>query len=378
MLSAFSYSNQAVTLNVDVSKIEIRNDFGSFLDGQKTVVGYAFVESDFEVEVDPRFSIKSKAVFEPIYARQYYQKHYSNNVFFKDQGLYIKDLYANYGSEKGSVFLGKFAPEFGKAFNDDSGIWSNLGLPQKYEVYERIGIGGRKHTRWLRNTQPLTLSASLFKPDTTPLQHSWFADRYTENPPSMKTKELESMAIQASSRYNDLFDYYLGYRSIAHPKASHETGYVAGIVGDALVNGMAVSRLLEYTHLVNHDGRDAISSYWTYSVHGEKDFRLYSIAYTKYESADDQASQFQVSTGYRFKNNMVWDIGLQYTTGKQKEWYIGSRLSIPIQSYTRSIALENTYQNYEPLVQNGSTSDSSYRPYTNADTASPTPFPGFY
>ncbi len=381
-LSLGVYANQVVTLNVGVSKAEIRNDLGSFQNGQKILVTYGFLESDIQLQLDKNLHIQSQLVLEPIHTERYYHKHYSNHVFFKYHGLYAKSLYVHYGSNDSAWWFGKFPPKFGKAFNEGAGLWGSLGLPQQYELSEKIGIARHVQTRWLRGTQPLRLSASLFKPDTTPLQQSWFVDRYTETPATDKRHELDSFSVQATSRYSNLFDYYLGYRSISHPKARHETGYIIGVMGDAMVNGMIVKRLLEYTHLVNLDGAAGPAAYWTYSVHGEKNRRLYSIAYTNYEDANDQASQFQVSTGYRFKNNVSWDVGVQYTTGTQKDWYVGSRISIPIQSYTQTVVLDaNSNWVHSQELQNQAKPTQTTIQTSHIDTGSmpaPTPFPGFY
>jgi len=379
LIAASLYANQTVTLNIDISKAELRQDIGSFTDGQKIIVGYTFVESDIQLQLDSLVSLESQVVFEPIYARNYYHKHYDNNVLFKDNGLYVKKLYAQYATDDQQVFLGKFSPDFGKAFNDAAGLWGSLGLPQGYEIYEQLGIGGRVNTRWLRGTQPLTLTASVFMPDTTPLQHSWFVDRYTETP---KTNGVESYAIQATSQYKNKFNYYVGYRSIVYVDKPDELGYVLGINGDAEVNGMAVTRLFEYVNLSNHKGVDTIGSYWTYSVRGEKNHRLYAVVYTKYEDSSNQRSQFEVSTGKRFNNNVIWDVGVQYSTGDRDEWYIGSRISVPIQSYSQIMAIKNSNStDYNQLVNgmsNNHASGTNLVQPSPSQPYSPTPFPGFY
>ena len=371
------FANQVVTLNVGVSKAEIRSDLGSFQNGQKTLVTYGVLESDIQLELDQNLQIQSQLVLEPIHKKPYYHKHYTDNIFFKDHGLYAKSLYMHYGSNTNAWWFGKFSPKFGEAFNADATLWGNLGLPQQYELSEKIGIARHIQTRWLRGTQPIKISASLFKSDTTPLQQSWFVDRYKEAPATDKHRELDSFAVQATSRYSNLLDYYVGYRSISHPEARHETGYIVGIMGDSMVNGMAVTRLLEYAHLVNLDGVNGQFAYWTYSVHGEKDRRLYSIAYTKYEYSAGQQSQFQVSTGYRFSNNVSWDVGVQYTTGTQKDWYVGSRISIPIQSYTRTAVLDTTIQKLPNQEKSTQTSIQTTQ-IDPMSTPAPTPFPGFY
>lgn len=388
LFSSGIYSSQTVTLNVSFPKAEVRQDIGSFSKDQKTLVGYAFLESSIQLQLEPLLSIQSQLAFEPIHNLRYYHDNYSNTVLFKDHGLYVKELYVNYGPHNRKVLVGKFSPQFGQAFSHSAGLWGNLGLPEAYELSEKLGVGGHVNTRWLRGTQPLSLTASVFKSDTSPLKHSWLVDRHSETKTAINDKVLESYALQATSRYRNLFDYYVGYRSIIHAKTDHETGYVFGIIGDSVVNGMAVTRLFEYTNIVNHTGLDAVASYWTYSVHGEKDRRLYSVAYTKFENTLTQASQLQISTGRRLRNNSVWDVGIQYTTGNQNDWYIGSRISIPLHRYTRSLTLKSAYKNdYAALVKNASDTKpthslspnpSSIPSNSGIQSKKPTPFPGFY
>ena len=98
----------------------------------------------------------------------------SNDRNFGDLGLSVETLFLTYNADERGLFVGKFNPLFGRAWDLAAGLYGS-DFAEDYEITERLGIGG--YFDLSPSLGVNRLSASMFLADTTLLSETAFNNR---------------------------------------------------------------------------------------------------------------------------------------------------------------------------------------------------------
>ena len=98
----------------------------------------------------------------------------SNDRNFGDLGLSVETFFLTYNAEEHGLFVGKFNPLFGRAWDLAAGLYGS-DFAEDYEITERLGIGG--YFDLSPSLGINRLSASMFLADTTLLSETAFNNR---------------------------------------------------------------------------------------------------------------------------------------------------------------------------------------------------------
>lgn len=151
---------------------EVENDWAYRSDDSGAEVNtlYTTIEPTITIGLTDRLSIETGLVFEPVQATDA-----GEDTSFDNEGLYVEQLKMIFGTEKWSLFGGKFNPSFGSAWDLAPGVYGT-DFAEDYEQTERLGLGG-SYTLGNDAQGEYTLSANLFMADRTPLSDALFTKR---------------------------------------------------------------------------------------------------------------------------------------------------------------------------------------------------------
>ncbi len=129
---------------------------------------YTTIEPAISLRLGHGLSLEAGLTYEPI-------NDPTNDRFFSDQGLYVKDLYLSYARGPATLTAGKYAPPFGVAWDLTPGIYGS-DFAEDYELTERIGLGASFDFTGPGGTAQ-TFSVNTFYQDHSGLSRSWFQRR---------------------------------------------------------------------------------------------------------------------------------------------------------------------------------------------------------
>lgn len=270
------------------------------------------------IQLNEHFFIDGVAVFENIQDRDP-----NKNNYFDNEGAFIEELKLEYENDPWSVFVGKFNPAFGSAWDYGRGIWSE-DFAEDYEITERLGFGaGYVFETPTFGTHALT--ASTFFADTTFLSGSTVTKRNQVKKSDggiSNTESLESFAVSLDGEniagIEGLY-YKLGYQNQSEGDADigadRQTG-IAATVGHTLpiTDRVSANALVEFIDINNVDGGAMDSQYITTSlITTIDDAWNVTLSYTGRDidgaGVNDNDYLFQISGGYDFGQGTTAEIG---------------------------------------------------------------------
>ena len=99
----------------------------------------------------------------------------SNHRFLEDEGIYVRSLSAEFKFDPLTVTVGKFSAPFSFGFEEVPGVYGDT-LNEDIELTERLGVIAALGFTGA-NEASYTVSAAIFKADTTVLSRSILTDR---------------------------------------------------------------------------------------------------------------------------------------------------------------------------------------------------------
>ena len=259
------------------------------------------------------------------------------NIWFKDQGLFMEEVFLQYTNDLLTLQFGKFDSDFGVAPSLAPGLYGN-SIASEYQPGELLGVRAAYQLgREIYGSH--YLSASLFKTDDTFLSESIFTNR-GRTTSSMggpaNTSGLESFTLAYTASDVPLFgkpilNYQLAYLNMAPGEDgnAHEQGYAASIWMPIPVEGSTIATikgrytsinpLVEYVHLENDGGisgqkADYITAGVDY-IRGDYDLAITGTWHRETVSGSPDMNDYmaQISVGKQlFGPNGNISIGYQY------------------------------------------------------------------
>ncbi|MCG8491573.1 MAG: DUF481 domain-containing protein [Sneathiellales bacterium] len=239
--------------------IEVQDDWTFSSDDEEAELNdlYPTLTLATKLAFNEAFSLNLEATLEPV-------EDATDDRAFEDLGGFINILTANYDNEHFSVYVGKFTPNFGLAWDATPGLYSD-DINGDLELAEMLGFGGEI---------PFTLagehavSGSIFFADTTFLSDSAGKSRGPldeDDGGPANTESLSSFALALNGAFEALpgFDYHLGFSALEEGDDGDEAqlGYVAAVqYSHEISDGVTLTPLVEYAYLDNAGGVDGDSA----------------------------------------------------------------------------------------------------------------------
>ena len=298
--------------------VELEADFDYRSDDAGNERNNVFVklEPEITIHLPAGFSIYAHGVIEQVKTASANEDRY-----FKDEALFIEDLYLRYETGPFSFTGGKLNPGFGRAWDVVPGVYGT-DIPEEYEMSERIGLtasaafggdGWGKHS----------ITAGTFFLDTTVLSHALGTSRGTTGHADggvSNTEDFSSfnLALEGGEiKGLPGLEYHLAYIHQAH-----------GVDGDADETGVAVYaahgfdlggavRLTPMVEVVRFDDfggmRDTERDYATIALSGEWQGWNAVLSHTRRDTESSGAGSvrdhyYQVGLGYSFEFGLTADI----------------------------------------------------------------------
>ena len=283
---------------------------------------YATIELGASWIFNPYFSINGNFTAEPVLDPD----PGKDRMFFKDTGLYVGELYAQFQVGPARLFGGKFGAAFGQAWDLTPGLYGTA-FTEDYELAERVGLGvGLSGEATL--VGDLELTASTFTIDTSGLSNSIIVRRgraALADGGAGNTGALDSFSLTLDGRNIPQLDgiaWHLGYSHQAKGRGgddiSHETGYVAGLYGShKLSEILSFEWVGEISMLDNAGGGANDARYYTlggvltiadrYNVAIAHTTRVFDVA----GGMDFNDHTSQISAGMQVFDGWTIDVGYQ-------------------------------------------------------------------
>ncbi len=244
--------------------------------------------------------------------------------YFDDLGLYVDTVNIQADFLDATITAGKFAPTFGKAWDDTPGLFGT-DIAEDYEVTEMIGFGVSYPFR-TATAGTHTLSANAFFVDTTALSESAFTNRgrvrLSDGGPA-NTEQLDSFSITLDGE--DIpalagLSYNLGYAhlSAGNGDEADENGFVFGLKHTSQQdNGWESGLNGEIAYFNNAGGTQGNAVYFTAGLSFEKDAWHAELAGSVRQidlssGGNETTSLLQLSGGYVFANDVDLTLGYAY------------------------------------------------------------------
>jgi len=289
---------------------------------------YAYIESNMSINFDKNWSLKTNIRSMPgntlSTRNQQYPERYrtffsqSRGIKPQDNDLMIEELKINFENEDLKVFVGKFDPTFGTAYDKRKriGIFTSE-IAEDYNLREKIGAG---FNAFLENSK---ISFSTFFNDTTGLSKSAINDRgraTRRESLAGNTGTMSSYAIGIDGDtlfgIEDLY-YNLGYRSLgASAGGVREKGYTMSAEYLYRIGyRTSIIPFFEATSIKNFTGqKDRNAFYTTTALIGKYASWTGSIALISRNikepllssNTNDRFTQFSV--GYKFNDRFALDV----------------------------------------------------------------------
>lgn len=241
--------------------------------------------------------------------------------YFEDHGFYLEEIVVQYDADWIFGFGGKFAPNFGLAWDTAPGVYGS-DFAEDYEFSENIGFGGGLvYASEAVGTH--TVAASTFFQDYSILSDSAITSRgrtRTSDGGVGNTGDLSSFAVSldgAELPFAPGFAYHTAFilRGKGMGDAEDEKGVVFSGNYTFDLQGVTVTPLIEYAHFFDADGvTDQERAFLTTAVSVE--WRNWNLALSRTGRDTDRPNDsdfddalYQVSAGYSFDFGLTADVG---------------------------------------------------------------------
>lgn len=291
---------------------------------------FATIELAAALHFTEAFSLNGSFLIEPVFDAV-------DDREFEDHGFFAEELYLKYDAGVAAVFIGKFNPTFGTAWDLTPGIYG-ADFAEDYELSERIGGGvavpfnaaGAEHT--------VTLNA--FFADTTFLSESAGQNRgrtreSDAGPSNTEDPSSFSLTLDGGLPTTDL-SYHLGtrYQTGGTGDVGDDIGFVAGLNGEwDLGDETSIMAIGEVAYFDDQDASNSNGIYGT--VGGAYSWSQWtaSASYSLREQENGLSADhlIQTSLGYEFDFGLGVELGYRYgEEAKVDSHTLGALLSYSI------------------------------------------------
>jgi hypothetical protein len=241
--------------------------------------------------------------------------------YFEDHGFYLEEIKLQYDADWIFGFGGKFAPNFGLAWDTAPGVYGT-DFAEDYEFAENIGFGGGfAYSSGTVGTH--RVSASTFFQDYSILSDSAITSRgrtRVSNGGVGNTGDFSSFAVSMDGAEIPVapgFAYHAAFiqRGKGKGDAEDEKGLVFSGSYAVDLQGVSVTPLVEYAHFFDADGvNDQEREFLTTAVQLEWQNWNLALSRTSRDTDRPNASDiddalYQVSAGYAFDFGLTADVG---------------------------------------------------------------------
>ena len=315
------------------AKVEIEIEFDRKYDSDDTTkeVNDLFTETELELELEltPELKITLGGQLKPIR-----KADPDEDRVFDDHGLFAEELYLTYEDAPLGAFIGKFTPNFGRAWDGEeapgSGIFGTEFAEEGYELAERIGFGG-SFTLDAGEAGSHKFTASTFFLDTSALSNSAFNKRGQTRRTSggvSNTGDFASYGLALDGEDMEFLPGFTYHAAFVRQKegvdgTTDETGYALSATYQGKWGEVEITPFVEYVKfddLGGTDGKDR--DFLTTSLLLEWNSWNLAISRTGRDTEEADGSDFddhliQVSFGYQFDSGLVAELG--WHTEKEDE-----------------------------------------------------------
>ena len=301
----------------DVS-IEIQNDFAFRSDDAESEINDLFTttEPSLALEFTPALAIRAGLVLEPVA-----DPEPDEDRVFADHGLFVEVLTLNYEAGNVAFHGGKFAANFGIAWDATPGIFGT-DMAEDYEMSERVGVGGSVGLGG-DGAGRLDLSASVFFLDTSFLADSYPRGRGNTSRSDGGPSNTETLASYALALDGDVaaapgLAYHLAFIDQARGVggARRERGVAGALQFETeIADGVTLAPLAEFVRFGNLGNEAGVDrTYLTLAAEigwsAWKAVAAYTGRFTDTPAAgDDHDFQVQLSLGYEFESGLAVELG---------------------------------------------------------------------
>lgn len=326
-------------------KISIENH-ADFIDSDNPDAPDGDIYNKTEIEVgwyfNPVFYLQAGFVYEPVA-----DADPGETRFFKDQGLYVEQLFAQFDYDPFKIFVGKFNPAFGKAWDLTPGIYGTDLAEDTYQLTERIG-GGVAVTKKAGGLGTVTLTGSAFFIDTTGLQGSAINGR---DPASEEigvpgnTGSLDSFELSIDGADIPALNgvsYAIAYLHQAQGDLlggadadfTDQDAFAFTLYGDHKYNSVGLKWIGEIVYIDGFLAADDSNNYqsWFYTAGAQITVDKYNVAaaYTFNQNEgfatragdDFDVQQFQISAGVEVYDGWSLDLGYKYLQEDDEDTHV--------------------------------------------------------
>lgn len=293
--------------------VEIENDNTYKSDDPDAEVNdlYTTTEPEIVFQFLPELSLTLHGVLEPVR-----DPGPGDDRVFDDHGLYLETVLLAYGTDRFSVYGGKFTPNFGKAWDQTPGVYGD-DFNGDYEIAEQVGLGGSV-SFGNESAGTHTIEASVFFADTTILSDSVITRRGRtkhDDGGVGNTEDLSNFAVSLDGEEIAALpgvSYHVAYlhRGKGVNSASDENGFVGGIIVEREIRPVIVTVLAEYAHFIDAQGVSGQDrDYLTGGVRlGWNNWNVAMTAANRDTDGGTSDTAFQVSGGYEFEIGLSVDV----------------------------------------------------------------------
>lgn len=240
---------------------------------------------------------------------------------FEDHGFYLEEIKLEYDADWIFGFGGKFAPNFGLAWDTAPGVYGT-DFAEDYEFAENIGFGGGfAYSSDAVGTHGV--SASTFFQDYSILSDSAITSRghtRVSDGGVGNTGDFSSFAVSIDGAEMPIapgFAYHAAFIQRGNGKgdAEDEKGLVFSGSYAVDLQGVTVTPLVEYAHFFDADGvKDQERGFLTTAL--QLEWRNWNLALSRTSRDTNRPNAgniddilYQVSAGYSFDLGLTADVG---------------------------------------------------------------------
>ena len=301
-----------------IVSVELGGDhvFGATDPGLNQNTAKSTLEANTVLHFSDAFSLVSHLTAEPVIDPEPYTDSY-----FRNEGLYVEEVFVQYEDGGWRFYAGKSDPAFGLAWDATPGVFGT-NLAEDYQLKEKLGAG-LAYSFDDRAEGKHTLTVSLYKADTSALGHSLFTERAiltADDGGPGNTSLPSSFVVALSSDAVPGFGgigYSLAFRHQAkgggQDDFAAENGGVAGFTKTfELADDRSIEAIFETAYLSHADDLAEDRLYTTLGAKWISGSWNAAASWTlrdtlMVDGADTSGNLYQVSAGHTFENG----IGIQ-------------------------------------------------------------------
>lgn len=329
----------ASTLDLEVPLFETRTDFHKTSGVAET---YLTIEPGLSFTLNEFLSIDSQLSFSPL-------SEAHTHRFLGNHGLFIETLNLNLSYENNTLSLGKFNPTFGTMWDLGLGPWGRLGLPEDYELSEKLGASNQ--TFFQTEHALAILETSFYKADDSELSRFSIGQKRPSLPSAVsQTSGFDSATISLTMQHIELGTGLHAAIRKQHkgPMSYDESGYAIAYNGTSTLGTyidlipffsnvfqplrpIILYSLYEYVSLDNMNGEQGNTQYFSKVTGLSHENWHVALSSTQQYTGSTYAIQTQLSIGYQFSDTLFVDMGYQRVlTDGVTDYTYGCRVNTPI------------------------------------------------